>query len=385
MIPVFSFKKSIAANILECVGVLFPGIQKAIAYSYVKDAHDIIAYEYLHDKDAVIEIDSGKYKIDVGKERRVEGSYTWVNPKSIEEETKVQQQLGLYDEFENNILLIRIENTYDKLNDLLYLYMNKNMAVFQIEHNRSEISGREKTLLARTIVNNIHFLKKQMAQDKQLYTIYNQSVLLTRSKLSSTEKQLEEAQQNYAASIIAYCEHQILQIAKEIDKQVQLTPEALKLLSEYKGEFKDLETILKNSVIVAQNLNSTSGNDVLFIDKHDITFDVQIENQHTKHDLHAKEKFIIDRYSRTRELLNRYEAAAHIAKEKGLAVTGKNIGKFCQPSISAPAIADSLVNHQKKIITLLNDAPEKWPIIRNEFRSIINLQTKYNQKMAQLR
>lgn len=381
MIPVFSFNKPVVCNILECAGILFPGIRKAIAVYYNKEQGNINCLEFFADKNMPVEIENNKYPIDILKERENDTAYQWINPDSIGNNHNTPHQLGIYDEFENNVLLVRIKNPIDKLNDLLYLYMNKHMPVFQIEHNQSEISGREKTMLARSIVNNIQFLQKQTEQDKYLFSIYNQSVLINRTNLSDVEKQLEEARQNYAASIIAYCRHQITQIATEIDRQIQLAPGALKMLSEYKGEFKDLESILRNSIMVAINFNSTLGNDILIIEKQDITFDNLSESKSQT----EPEKYIVDRYSRTRELLNRYENAARETKEKGLPVTGKNIGMFCHPSISAPAISDSLLNHQKKIITLLNESPEKWPVIRNEFRSIINLQNKFNQKQAYMR
>ena len=378
MIPVFSFNKAVACNILECAGILFPGIQKAIAVYYKKEQDSICCLEYLKEKDFTVEIENDKYNIAITKERKNDMEYSWINPQTIETNDNTTKQLGLYDEFENNVLLIRIESRHDKLYDLLYLYMNKHMPIFQIEHNRSEISGREKTLLARTIVNNIKYLQKQMDQDKQLFSIYNQSVLMNRTNLSDIEKKLDDARQNYTASIVAYCQHQVRQIANEIDRQIQLTPTALKYLSEYKGEFKDLEGILRNSIMVAINFNTTLNEDTLIVDKHDITFELQLERKTQIN----PENYIVDRYSRTRELLNRYENAACEAKEKGLTITGKNIGRFCQPSISAPAISDSLVNHQKKIITLLNEYPDKWSVIRNEFRSIINLQNKFSQKVA---
>ncbi|MBI9067210.1 MAG: hypothetical protein JEZ09_07955 [Salinivirgaceae bacterium] len=39
----------------------------------------------------------------------------------------------------------------------------------------------------------------------------------------------------------------------------------------------------------------------------------------------------------------------------------------------ALAISDALRNHQKKVINLMNEYPDNWPTIRNEFRPVKNI------------
>ncbi|MBL6950397.1 MAG: hypothetical protein ISR57_07110, partial [Bacteroidales bacterium] len=54
-------------------------------------------------------------------------------------------------------------------------------------------------------------------------------------------------------------------------------------------------------------------------------------------------------------------------------LTSVNVGKEFPTPISAPAITDALRKHKKRIIHLFDQYPEKWEIIRHEFRPIQNI------------
>jgi len=56
-----------------------------------------------------------------------------------------------------------------------------------------------------------------------------------------------------------------------------------------------------------------------------------------------------------------------------LKLTGTNVGKACPVPISAPAISDALYNHKSKIINLMKTYPDKWDVIRTDFRPLKNV------------
>lgn len=85
------------------------------------------------------------------------------------------------------------------------------------------------------------------------------------------------------------------------------------------------------------------------------------------------------RYSRTKQLLDRYETAASKAVAAGLKVTGVNIGRFCDPAVSNASITDALKKQKDRVLELLHQYPAEWPIIRGKFKSIQNLAEKHNQ------
>jgi hypothetical protein len=62
-------------------------------------------------------------------------------------------------------------------------------------------------------------------------------------------------------------------------------------------------------------------------------------------------------------------------------LTGLNVGSACSTPISAPAISDALKKHRNKILTLLGLYPDRWNLIRSEFKPLINvISTKVGNK-----
>jgi hypothetical protein len=72
-------------------------------------------------------------------------------------------------------------------------------------------------------------------------------------------------------------------------------------------------------------------------------------------------------------LLDKYEASARIAQQKGLVVNGKTIAEHLQPSISPPAITDALKKNRKAIGNLLEQYPEKWNLLRKYLKPVKEL------------
>jgi hypothetical protein len=58
---------------------------------------------------------------------------------------------------------------------------------------------------------------------------------------------------------------------------------------------------------------------------------------------------------------------------KNSKITGFNIGDNCKPKVSPAAISDILKKHQKKIVLLLEQHPDNWSIIRNNFKPVRNI------------
>ena len=58
---------------------------------------------------------------------------------------------------------------------------------------------------------------------------------------------------------------------------------------------------------------------------------------------------------------------------KNMDLTSANVSNAFATPISAPAISDALKKHRNKIITLMNKYPERWDIIRRDFRPVKNI------------
>jgi len=65
-----------------------------------------------------------------------------------------------------------------------------------------------------------------------------------------------------------------------------------------------------------------------------------------------------------------------------LPLTGVNLGNYCIPSVTPAAISDALKKHSKKIMTLFEQEPNRWSILRNEFRPVKNIMYKTGLKAS---
>lgn len=72
-------------------------------------------------------------------------------------------------------------------------------------------------------------------------------------------------------------------------------------------------------------------------------------------------------------LLDKYEASARIAQQNGFVVNGKTIAEHLQPAISPPAITDAMKKNRKTIGLLLEQYPEKWPLLRKFLKPVKEL------------
>lgn len=77
--------------------------------------------------------------------------------------------------------------------------------------------------------------------------------------------------------------------------------------------------------------------------------------------------------SKTEQLLDKYEMIAEDLRRKNLPILGKNIAANCLPPISAPALTDSINKHTDRIILCLKNYPEKWQLLRSDYKPVKNL------------
>jgi len=149
--------------------------------------------------------------------------------------------------------------------------------------------------------------------------------------------------------------------------------DAIDKLQSFNGNIDDLKEKLTQSALLALNLNYGKNSNQIVLKAWDIHFGNKTQSFSVE-----QQSEVHDRYQKTFELLNKLENAARSVMNKQLRLTSENVGYACPTPISAPAISDALKNHQKKLIKLMHDNPEKWPTIRNEFRPVKNILLNIN-------
>ncbi len=139
-------------------------------------------------------------------------------------------------------------------------------------------------------------------------------------------------------------------------------------IRDFKGNLKHLPVILENAIIFTENLMMLNEEDVVNIHSYSLDFDsyqvIEKAEQFTRK--------IDSRQSRAMQFLDKLEMAAIGLKNKNIAIISSKVGQALDPPISAPAITDSLGKNRELIRQLLEKYPDKWEIIRNEFKPLTN-------------
>lgn len=375
MQTIFSFKRNVFSSVLDHMKTIYPGIIRAVSLYYDPAINQVRAFEFLPNSEKINEVNLDILGVSWEKERETPTPFNWLPQDFFENKntSSSPHQREIMDELENNILLIRLQNPSDKLMDLLFLFLSKNIGLFQLEKVSASLSTREKSMIAKLSYNYLVVLQDMLKRDKMIFQNFTASLKETVERVDVIENELDKTRENYGKSIIEYCTVQLKKNSEKYDVHFSLSKKALDKLAEYKGRFDLLNEILENAAQLAINVNFAAEGSTIVIKEAYIVFPKSISEKVSDPDSNETTVPLSDRFTRTREILDRYEYAAIKLKEDGLAITGRNIGDNCHPKISHPGISDSLDKHQKKILSLFEEYPNKWTIIRNEFRSVINL------------
>lgn len=370
MIEVFSFIKPPILHLLEISGEIVPGIEKAVAL-YNDEIRNTLAIKMIKKptENSTVEdlffLDAGS----IHDLRMKYNSFAWLNLESLPFETVElnKTQLNIFDELEHIVLCLPFKNSIDKKSDLLILYLNRNKANFGMANSEVPLTTNEKSLIGNLLYNSFKSRYKQVQKDSKILIKTNNRYknLLEENKNLKTE--IDHLRNNYNYSQVIESKKIVNEISINYQTNLKLGNDAIAKIQNYKGSFDNLKRSISNSAISAINLNfGNSSNDIVLSE-----FDIVLINEEV--DKGLSENKLPERYEKTVQLLDKLENAAKLVVETQKKLTSENVGNACPIPISAPAISDALKNHHKKVYNLMEQFPERWPIIKNEFRPVKNI------------
>lgn len=373
---VFSFIKHPIIGLLEKSNHLIPGLEKAIGL-YYDDAQSVIQCKGLlkDQSQTVIEDFSIEDTPSAQKLRTRKIQHQWMAADSLpfNTEQKSKTQLNIFDELNNVVLCLGFKNETDKNTDLLFLYLNHNKGNFGISNSNQNLTTSEKSIIGTMVFNSFNVYLQQQIADSETLKLINEKVQFLHNENDNLNKQIVNLTENYLASILEMCNSHLLKLSLEYGIEFNFSSDAIEKLQYFNGNIEELKEKLTQSALLALNLNFGQNQKQITLRAWDIDF--------SKKPITAREinnTDVSERYQKTVHLLNKLENAARSVVNKHLRLTSENVGHACPTPISAPAISDALKNHQKKLSKLMQEYPEKWPTIRNEFRPIKNILSSSN-------
>jgi len=366
----FSFSVTDIEHIISNTGNLVPGIARVLSVYYSEKLRKVKAIEvvnpFMPRNFCEIPVDD-KTLEEIETIRNENTEYFWHTSKDIPfvAETKKIKQLDVFDETDRHILLVTLKSEFDNKNDLIYYYFNKNLGNFKPSDTETPMDQNNKTIIGLFLFNIVNLLAKNCRNDRGALKTFNNDV----RKIVYSLRNNEGLNENHYNSLINYVNDILADLSsKSGTHHFELSDSAKTKLKNYTGELKALNKIIKNASAFAANMNIGITDIPVKIEDFHLDF-----GNNTVSENQPSVRMDESKYDKIILWLDKLEDAAHVAMQNKLALTGVNIGRSFKRPISAAAISDFLSNNHSKIRTVMEKNKDNWPIVRSEFRPLINV------------
>lgn len=369
----FSFIENDFEVILSYAHTLLPGIEKVIAVYYDEPTDSLLSkiVEKPKENTPVRNYSIVDSKDVLARYRAENTRFNWFKkddlpfdlPKSKENTSDI------FTEVENIVLLLKFRSEKDKLNDLLFLYFKPNLSNFKLSRDDRPLSTENKSIIASLLHSFLNTLKDQNKNNRAILKSVNENTKALINEAAALREELNRTKLNYSESLINLCLQYVKGYSETNRKTYKLSEGALKKIQTFKGNIYHLKSIIANTITYIDNLNFENGMEEILIRE----WHINLENYQVQETTNSSQYTLEGNYLKTLHLLDKYENAAQSVISKNDNLTSINVGKACPDPISAPAITDSLRKHKKKILYLFDKYPEKWEMLRRDFRPVRNL------------
>ena len=377
----FSFIGDEFENIFHSAELFLPGIEKLAGVYYSADQKDIsiISRERGREADTNYGHITGdvKYQVMIQRYRKDNKPWTWIMKEELPFDftTRSVPAQNIFTELERVILVMRYKNQGDQLYDLLFIYFNHHLGNFGLNRTDKILTTDHKTIIGHLLHYQFKSIMQLNRHDKALLQSLNRNVQsLIREKVL-LKQQLEQVRAGYGESMVNLAMQHLQDLASDRGKVYIFSDDAVNKIREYKGNLRHLPAILANAVNFAENLMMAGEESALTVEDYCLDFD----SYQLPEDAAQNVKKIDSRQSRAMQLLDRLEKAAISLKSRNVPLTSANVGQALDAPVTAPAITDALGKSRDVIRRLLEQYPDKWEIIRKEFRPLINQMEKSTQ------
>ncbi|TSA25237.1 MAG: hypothetical protein D4R67_10510 [Bacteroidetes bacterium] len=367
------FEKTISFRILQLIPDVIPGIEQAVLVHYQQDKNDFSGY-LLKAEEAGYRTE--RIRTEAGNSFFLEfiaspQYYRWFSREQIPFEIKSSSkvQLTIFNEFKNRVLLIKIWDQASGTSDLFFFYLNENLSNFLLDKVTEPFSAQHKNMVGYLIYHSIKALFQVLQHYDHLTETFHDQLRAVVKERDHLHEQLEHTSNQERQDVLKLAQYHLHRITGELQLKASFTDSARIKLRNFNGELYQLEEVIRKAIEFAGAISSPSGTTQLLLADYHISYPEP--NQHIVAE--EVQDGLPQRLVKTHLLLDRLEHAAASIKQRRVPLTSASVGKEFPTPISAPAITDALRKHKKRIVQLFDQYPDKWEIIRHEFRPVQNL------------
>lgn len=283
----------------------------------------------------------------------------------------------LFTELDKNILIVPIKSI-DHLPKLFYIFhFRKNASELGPVSSGNILHTSHKQLLGRLLFNSLKTLLHSTIENRKLMLEYNTMFAnMIRSKEIEIERRLEKTKEY--SSILDAVVFNILKDLKNENEEVIIPDKSKLIIYPHLTHPDRLKKHLKKALNFARTFQflQVSPKMELLPD-----YFSDLENQKQEEIKASKsDADVYSTHTKTYQFLQSLENAANRLMQRGEKLTSIKVGQELEQPVTAAAISDKLKNHAYKIHLLLKQFPQKWPVVRNQFRPVINIQEKQSRE-----
>ncbi len=381
----FSFLGDDFENLLRYSELFLPGIEKMMAIYSSKSNRQINILSRHRDEEIEWDfqdlLSKPEIRVIIQKFRSQSKSVAWIRQEEMPFEVPVKKTgiPSIFTEFENVILVLGYPSEADGKNDLVFIYFNNNLSSFGLNRADKPLSTENKSIIGHLLYHQFRSVLKMNLENLKLLQNLNRGVHSVINRNAVLKDQFRELQMNYSDSMVNLVQQFLADYSTRTNKTYILTHDAIEKIRNFHGNVKHLTSIAKNAIVFTENLMLDEDPDVIKL--HDYSLD--FESYQTNLETDQATRRIDSRQSKAMMFLDKLEKSAISLKSRNISLTGAHVGKNFNPPISAPAITDALSKYKDLIRQLILRHPDKWELIRSEFRPLINILREKSEIQAQ--
>lgn len=373
----FSFLNLPAITALEHAVHLLPGLDRVdLLWNDPQTAELSLLSVSKEDSSKIENISLAKKDIsNINHFRNQKSSVAWYSQDELPFNDRDSDKIegDLFSEVLKSMLCLSFPSDIDAFSDIYIFYFRKDASEFGPIKSGNILNTQQKMIIGRLLFNSLKTILGQLTSNREAMMEYNKNIS---EMVQYQQQQLEIGKResdNYKSQLNAILA-KIVDSVKSPGDIVILEDKVEELLRPFLYDYGKVKHALQKAIVFVKTLQfGLNQNQIVLSAIHFKEFE-KIEE--SKKDIIGQEQNKYVAHTKTYQFLEDLELAAERLALKGTKLTSIKVGQALENPITAAAISDKIKNHSRKIIMLLEQYPEKWNVIRNRFRPIINIQER---------
>ena len=215
-----------------------------------------------------------------------------------------KNQLDLFSENENNVLLVRTKYGKFQKTDLYFIYFNNDYSAFGLTEKETSINTSQKVVIGQLASR---FSKLQIDDFLKAEEKFNGFKTRTKLLLDSYQNSKTSENDELLKWKKTWLQDYLLELSELNSVNYVIFPDAEKFVLDLKLGLKEIKELLKETIDYICELHSVSFGGDVYIRQQYFNLDIINTQPEEKHEISIKS---LSRDEKARDLLNRLEASA---------------------------------------------------------------------------